>query len=225
VSFPENTDYRGVPYVAGHASPVSPPPAGYPPQYGYPQQYPPQRFGTPPKPKKKLGGLAWFLIIVGAGLVVCGGGAAVIYGAVSAGKSASAPSKTANLNEPARDGKFEFVVKSVSCGNAKVGDDTLGKTAQGQYCLVDLTIQNIGNSAQRFSSTNVKGESSGGAKFDTDTAAEIYANDQAQTFFEDINPGNTVHGTLVFDIPKQAQLEYVDLHDSVFSGGVRVKVS
>jgi hypothetical protein len=59
-------------------------------------------------------------------------------------------------------------------------------------------------------------------QFSTDTAAEIYVNDQAQTFLEDINPGNQVKGTLVFDVPKSTKLASIVLHESLFTAGVKV---
>ncbi|MBK5248977.1 MAG: DUF4352 domain-containing protein, partial [Actinomycetales bacterium] len=42
------------------------------------------------------------------------------------------------------------------------------------------------------------------------------------TFFTEINPGNTVEGTIVFDVPADAVPATLELHDSMFSGGVSV---
>jgi hypothetical protein len=36
------------------------------------------------------------------------------------------------------------------------------------------------------------------------------------------NPGNTVRGKLVFDVPDGAKLTSVVLHESMFTAGVRV---
>ena len=47
----------------------------------------------------------------------------------------------------------------------------------------------------------------------------------SKSFREDINPGNTVNGTSVFDIPKTSQITQLQLHDSMFSGGVKVRVA
>ena len=55
-------------------------------------------------------------------------------------------------------------------------------------------------------------------------AAAIYANEDQQVLFEEINPGNTVKGKLVFDIPKGAKLASLEPHDSMFSGGVTVSL-
>jgi hypothetical protein len=132
--------------------------------------------------------------------------------------------KVAKIGQPARDGKFEFVVKQVKCGVSKVGGD-LGETAQGQFCLVTVNVKNIGKEAQMFSDGNQKAFAANGTEYSADTAAAIYANKNAETFLNEINPGNQVTGVLVFDIPKNVKLTKLELHDSAFSGGVAVQLS
>jgi hypothetical protein len=129
------------------------------------------------------------------------------------------------LNQPVRDGKFEFVVKSVQCGLSTVGSGVLSETAQGQFCEVSLTVKNIGNQAQSFSGSDQKAIGADGAQFSNDPAAELAANPNDQTFLTPINPGNTVKGIVVFDIPTNASIKTLELHDSPFSNGVKVNVS
>lgn len=54
--------------------------------------------------------------------------------------------------------------------------------------------------------------------------AGIYLPDN-ETRLEDITPGNSVNGTVIFDIPKDAEPVAVKLHDSMFSNGVSVDVT
>jgi hypothetical protein len=42
------------------------------------------------------------------------------------------------------------------------------------------------------------------------------------TFLEDINPGNTVKGKLVFDVPQGTKLASVVLHESMYTAGVKI---
>jgi hypothetical protein len=58
-------------------------------------------------------------------------------------------------------------------------------------------------------------------------SAGRHANDENQTFLEEINPGNQVKGTLVFDIPKKSKPDKLLLKAGVlgFSEGVIVNVS
>jgi hypothetical protein len=130
---------------------------------------------------------------------------------------------TAKLNEVARDGKFEFTVASVECGKPSVGtNEYLTKQAQGQFCLVNVTAKNIGSEAQTFDSSSQYLYDAANSKFSADGTASLYANPQGSTFLNQINPGNSVSGILVFDVPKDKTPVTAELHDSPFSGGVKV---
>ncbi|SCE99374.1 DUF4352 domain-containing protein [Micromonospora mirobrigensis] len=168
------------------------------------------------------------LALIATGLVAlgCGSGATDNAGSsggdTSGGNGGDAPAKTAKIGKPARDGKFEFTVKSAKCGVAKIGDSTLGAKAQGQFCLVTMTVKNIGKEAQMFDGSSQKAYAADGTEYSADGGAAIYANQNAETFLNDINPGNQVSGVVVFDIPKKVKLTKLELHDSPFSGGVDV---
>ncbi len=135
-----------------------------------------------------------------------------------------APAAAVGLNQPVRDGKFEFTVTKVECGIAEVGGEYLNKKAQGQFCMVHVTVKNIGDEARTFTSSNQNAYNAAGQKYEADSAAGIYLEDDSRAFLEDINPGNSVNGIVVFDIPKDAQIAKLELHDSAFSGGVVVNV-
>ncbi|MFG2099868.1 DUF4352 domain-containing protein [Micromonospora echinaurantiaca] len=146
-------------------------------------------------------------------------------GDADAAKGEEKAAKTAKIGQPARDGKFEFTVKSAKCGVAKVGSDLLGDKAQGQFCLVTVNVKNIGKEPQTLIDSSQKAYAADGTEYSTDSEAAIYANKDQQTLFAEINPGNQVTGVLVFDIPKKAKLAKLELHDSPFSGGVEVALS
>lgn len=129
----------------------------------------------------------------------------------------------AGLNAAVRDGKFEFTVRGIQCGQTRVGNQFLNKTAQGQYCLLSVNVKNIGSEAQTLFGDNQKLFDSQGREFSSDSEAAIYAED-SKSIFEEINPGNAVDGQIYFDIPKDAAPAKVELHDSAFSGGVTVNL-
>ena len=138
-------------------------------------------------------------------------------------KAVQAKPATSKLNEVARDGKFEFTVASVECGKPSVGtNEYLTKQAQGQFCLVNVTVKNIGSEAQTFDSSSQYLYDAANSKFSADGTASLYANPQGSTFLNQINPGNSVSGILVFDVPKDKTPVTAELHDSPFSGGVKV---
>lgn len=135
-----------------------------------------------------------------------------------------AAEETPGLNTPVRDGKFEFTVSNVECGVPTIGEAPISQDAQGQYCLISLTVTNIGDEAQIFSDSSQLAFDAGGREFSADSAAAIYLPD-SNGFLNQINPGNSVAGTIVFDVPPDAQLVSLELHDSPFSGGVTVKLA
>jgi hypothetical protein len=140
-------------------------------------------------------------------------------------KPENKPAATAKLNEVARDGKFEFTVASAECGKASAGTNQyLTKQAQGQFCFVNVTIKNIGSEAQTFDSSSQYLYDAANSKFSADGTASLYANPEGSTFLNQINPGNSVSGILVFDLPKDKTPVTAELHDSAFSGGVKVSL-
>lgn len=195
---------------------------------------------------KILSGVLALVLIGIIGSVANGGGSSnstdTNAGASSASSAATQPStssavksapaapepaapKGAGLNQPVRDGNFEFTVKSIQCGLSQVGDSNFGQKAQGQFCLVKLHVSNIGQDARMLDGSSQYAFDAQGRKFDSDLGAAIYLGQDAQTFLNNINPGNAVDGTVVFDVPKTVKVAQLELHDSAFSGGVQVRVS
>lgn len=125
------------------------------------------------------------------------------------------------LGDPAEDGDFTFVVDSVEDGPAQIGNDTFGTTAQGRFVYVTLTVTNHGDAPGSFFGDNQYLIDTEGRKASADTEAAIYL-PESQSLYEEINPGNTLTGTVVFDIPADAVPTALELHDSLFSGGVTV---
>jgi len=123
-----------------------------------------------------------------------------------------------------RDGKFEFVVSKVDCGKSSVGTGGLVKKAQGQFCIVSLSAKNIGDKSQYLDGGSQKAFDSQNRTFSADSAAGIYLGDEGNTFLNQINPGNSVSGKVVFDVPKDAKITRLELHDSPFSQGAPVAV-
>ncbi|CAM3488470.1 DUF4352 domain-containing protein [Isoptericola cucumis] len=131
------------------------------------------------------------------------------------------PEKTAAIGDAVRDGKFEFTVTDVEDGVESVGDEYLSETAQGQYVLVHVTVENIGDESQMFYSGNQYAYDGKDREYSADDEAGIYLDD-SEAFLNDINPGNKVEGVVVFDVPEKSGLTSIELHDSAFSDGVTV---
>jgi hypothetical protein len=129
------------------------------------------------------------------------------------------------IGTPVRDGQFEFVVQQVECGKDSVGPSELARTARGQFCLVTLAVKNVGDRAQRFVDSAQQGFDANGTEYGTDPVAGFYANGSTgPAWMTGIHPGNQVTGIIVFDLPDDAELVRLELHDSLFSDGVEVRL-
>lgn len=198
-----------------------------------PAQPPYQPPPVPPKKKRRK----WPWIILGIIVVIIliaalsGGGDDSSTTSSSGGSGATATAKkdegAAGLNTPVRDGKFEFTVTGVEKGLDSVGDNPyLAKKAQGQFVIVSVTVKNTASKPQAFGTDSQKLFDSQGRSFTNDSAAQIAVGDDPSTaIYGDINPGNSVKAKLVFDMPADATPATIELHDSPFSGGVKVKLA
>lgn len=206
------------------------------PQQGYYQQ--------PPQQPKKKSKLKLVLIILGV-LLLIGFCSAVTSGGEDSSEPASQPATTsesatsgeatsqpeeteqqAGLGEPVRDGKFEFVVNDVQAGVTTIGPELIAEQAQGQYVIVNMTVTNIGDKAQSYSSSNAKLFDAQGREFSSDSwASSLVADTTASGIYDEINPGNSAQVAVVFDVPVDAQPATLKLQDSMFSGGVEVALN
>lgn len=145
-----------------------------------------------------------------------------------------ASSNTANkavpgINQAANDGKFQFTVASLKCGVAQVVDPDMTSVTsdpQGQYCLMDLTVTNVGTQAQSFEASEQYIYSADNKQYSSDTQATILLQGSGSQFaaYPTINPGVSISGTLVYDIPVGQTPATAMLHDSSLSNGVKVNL-
>lgn len=133
-----------------------------------------------------------------------------------------AKDELAKVGTPVRDGKFEFTVTKVEPGVKNVGGE-YGQNAQGSYTLVHVTVKNIGDQAQSMSDSDQKATDAKGTQYSVDSMAGAYIQGN-DVLFNQINPGNQIKGTLVFDVPAGTQLTQIEFHDSMFSGGVKASL-
>ncbi|MGV9326771.1 DUF4352 domain-containing protein [Streptosporangium sandarakinum] len=206
--------------------PYGPPPQGQQPQYGPPPVHP--QFVA--APKKKGGCLRAFVVgvVVLAGLVLVGVGVLLSSGGDDSPGSdtgASAPAgkrAAAGIGDTVKDGRFSFKVTKVEKGVERVGDQYIGSDAQGQYILVHVTVKNIGDEAQMFLDSAQKLIDSADREYDADSGAAVLGLKNSNAFLNNINPGNSVSGILLFDVPDDFRIKAIELHDSPFSGGIQV---
>lgn len=231
---------------------LNPPTGGQPPQFpqvpGPLPAGPPPHHAPPPGSGASAGkGCLYAVLAALALLFIVGGCGALISASGGSGPGTGSPSEpsdqprekaTKKTGEKAaekadekpvngigrqyRDGKFAFTVTKIKRGVRRVGNEYFGETAQGEYTLVHVTVRNIGDEARMFDSHNQTLIDTRGREFEADGEATIAMGRESNAFLEDINPGNSVKGILVFDAPRGTEFRAIELHDSMFSGGVTV---
>lgn len=95
-------------------------------------------------------------------------------------------------------GDVEYVVNSISTSKS-VGSQYLSAEAKGTFLIVNVTVKNNGNEELMVDSsffTLINGEK----KYESDSTAGIYANENADFFLEYVNPDLSLTGNVVFDV-------------------------
>jgi hypothetical protein len=123
----------------------------------------------------------------------------------------------AGPGDPVQVGYFTFTVTAVEDGQTSLGGPPATRVPRGQFVLVYFTVRNDvlapGRFAEEYQYLLFDGD---GRKYEGHIA------DRGDLFQADINPGDTVAGVLVFDIPSDAEPLSIELHGSQYSGGINV---
>ncbi|MGT2926785.1 DUF4352 domain-containing protein [Streptococcus cuniculipharyngis] len=97
-------------------------------------------------------------------------------------------------------GDLDFVVNSRSIESNFGGE--FGKTANGVYLTLNVTVTNKGKKAVTVSDSFFK-LLQGDVEYSADTSAGIYANNDAKFFWQELNPQSTLTGNVVFDVTEE----------------------
>jgi hypothetical protein len=119
----------------------------------------------------------------------------------------------------AEDGGLTFTVVGVDTATTITSptSEFLTKDAQGQFIVVHLSVTNTGADAGSYMATLQKLKAAG-VSYEADPEASFYVG----TVYEDINPGNTLDTSIVFDVPSGTAPESIELHGTAVSPGIEV---
>lgn len=210
---------------------------------GPPPPMPMPAFAVPPQKQRGkgclyafIGGAATLFLMVSCAAIVASGGTTDPAATSGGSPVASAPAKgtaggdqgtekkavTNGIGREYRDGKFAFTVTKVKKGVKKVGNEYAGDQAQGQFVVISVTVKNIGDDARTFTHHNQTLIDTKDREFEADPEASLWTTQDSKSFLQQINPGNSVKGRLIYDVPPGTKLRAIELYDSMFSGGVTV---
>ncbi|GAB3556442.1 hypothetical protein GCM10027344_02300 [Spelaeicoccus albus] len=123
-----------------------------------------------------------------------------------------------------KSGHFKFTVTEVKDGVHKVGSSGWQETADGQYIVVSVDVKNIGDESETFWGDDQKLVDADGKKYSADDDAAIALED-SNGLLEEINPGNTTKGKLIFDVPKSVTPKFILFSGSMFGDPVKVRLT
>ncbi len=96
-------------------------------------------------------------------------------------------------------------------------------TAQGEFIVITMSVTNIGDQAANYFGQNQKLTDANGREYAAHNMANMWMN-SGLSIMGDINPGNAIQVKIAFDVPPGTQATELELHDSMFSGGVSVRL-
>jgi hypothetical protein len=135
------------------------------------------------------------------------------------------PPATATIGQSVRDGRFAFMVTGVQ-GPSKSLTDRFGKkqSAQGIFIIVRVNVSNIGYESRSLSATDLFLVDATGRRFATSSAISAMPGADA-VFLHKINPGQSVtNAPVLFDVAPGTVATSIELHDSMTSRGVQVRL-
>lgn len=124
----------------------------------------------------------------------------------SASSTQTSQTQTAKIGSTVNDGDLAFTVQSVDTAQT-VGNSFSQKTAQGQYVILTVKIQNNGKDTKTINASDFTVVDSQGRKYDysTDGQTAMEMTDGSTSFFlQQIQPSLSVTGKIVFDVPASA---------------------
>lgn len=116
-------------------------------------------------------------------------------------KSKKEEKKSYGIGQTVPVGDVEYKINSKKTVK-RVGSKYFGKDADGVYLILNVSIKNNGKKPLTVSDSFFK-LLKGDTEYGPDSSAGIYANENADFFYKEVNPGNVLTGNVVFDVTKE----------------------
>lgn len=193
---------------------------GYPSPYGTPPPPPPGQ------PDRSVGLIVGAIIAVAVLIMVAGGVSAAVYvsnrsdSAAGPTEGSGASSQPAQASDPTADstaptsghgvigtavqqGDLKITVTAAPrCGVKSIGTGYgVQESEKGQYCLIDLKFENVGSTAVKPRRYDTELVDRAGGQTSVDWSSYKANPNQKLDLFENVYPGKTVVGVIVFDLP------------------------
>ena len=122
------------------------------------------------------------------------------------------------LGEEIFAGEFKWKITKMT-KKKEIGQDLAGNffgaKADGEFIILDVEVENIGNSANILSDSFIKLIDDQGREFSSNPSAAFYLDHNSVLLFNTLNPGITKEGKVVFDVPVGLSVVDVKIYDSL----------
>ncbi len=151
-------------------------------------------------------GVIAFVIIMIIGAISGGGKGSNTNNSGTTQNGAKKEDAVAKLNDTVTDKDLAFTATGVTTAKS-LGSSYTKKDAQGTFYVVTLNVKNVGKETVTIDSSMIKITDSQGRKFDRSIegqTAKGLSQGKIDMFLQQVQPGLSVTGDIVFDLPDDA---------------------
>jgi hypothetical protein len=136
-------------------------------------------------------------------------------------KATQEEAKTYSIGDSIQAGDFTWKITGSSTATEigqDIGGSFFGEKADGIFIILDVEVTNTGNSAQYLMDSYLKLVDDQGREFSPNSAAAIYLKPEGSALmFEQVNPGITKKGKIVFDVPVDLKVANIRISSDLLS--------
>lgn len=175
--------------------------------------------------------LALFLFFIMIGMIGSSGGSSTPStqtGSSDTNTTAekAAPAPAAKIGDTVTDKDMDFSVTNLTTAKT-LGSSFTKKDAQGTFQVISLKITNQSKETKTIDSSMFQLTDSQGRTFDRSVegqSAQGFSEGGFDLFLQQVQPGLSVNGDIVFDIPADATGLQLIVKGSVFSSGKKIQL-
>lgn len=133
----------------------------------------------------------------------------------------------AKVANPGLDNNLEFTAKELNCGKdaVSIDSDVSYGPPNGEYCALSVTVRNTSNDIHSLSVSDQYLLSDNDTYSGKPVVTGIINKWRDESdLLNKIQPGDSVSGVIVFDVPQKVNILGVRLHESENSSGVHIKL-
>lgn len=132
--------------------------------------------------------------------------------------------KSYSVGDEIQAGDFKWKINGFTSATEigqEVAGTFFGEKADGIFLIIDVEVENTGNSANYLTDNFVKLIDEQGREFSPNSAAAIYLKPQGSALiFEQINPGIKKKGKIVYDMPAGLKVANVRISSNLIQSAV-----